>query len=177
MRGAAGRCGEAAQRAPDFAFAQPLERAVAQLPHPLTRDAQHGADFLERVLAAPVQTEVQTQHLGIAGRERAQRFLDFIGEEAVHGFLFRIGHLVGYEALDECAIPFRVHGRIESHVTGVERGERLHDVHREPRQVRQLLRIGLTTQLLPQDLRRLDNAREVRRAIERHTHGPPLTCQ
>src|SRR3712207_668248 len=38
--------GEAAERAPDVALAQPLERAVAELAHALARDAEHRADLL-----------------------------------------------------------------------------------------------------------------------------------
>jgi hypothetical protein len=76
-RGAAnsadGLGGEAAEGASHVAFTQPLERAVAELTHPFARDAEHGADLLERVLAAALESEVQAQHLRIARRQRAER--------------------------------------------------------------------------------------------------------
>src|SRR5678816_917009 len=80
-RPASGR--EAGQRAAHVALAQPLERAVAQLTDTLTRDAEHAADLLERVLAAAVEPEIEPQHLGIARRQGAQRRLDFLGQEGV----------------------------------------------------------------------------------------------
>ena len=61
---------EAAQRAADVAFAQALERAVAELANALARDAEHGADFLERVLASALEAEVEAQHLRVARRQR-----------------------------------------------------------------------------------------------------------
>src|SRR5512135_2629676 len=80
---------ERLQRAANVAFAQALEGAVAKLAYPFARDAEHGTDFLKRVLAAALETEVQAQHLGVARRERAERLLDLVGEEAVHRLLFR----------------------------------------------------------------------------------------
>ena len=70
------------------------------------------------------------------GRERAERLLDLVVEEAVHRLFFRVGHLVGDEALDERAVALGVHGRVEAHVAGIEGGERLHDVDREAGEVR-----------------------------------------
>ncbi len=78
--------------------------------------------------------------------------LDLVVEEAVHRLLFGVRHLVGDEALDERAIAFRIHRRIETHVARVERGERLHDIDRQAGELRQLFGARLATQLLTQDL-------------------------
>ena len=137
---------------PDVALAQALERTVAQLADPLARDAEHRADLLERVLAPALEAEVQPQHLRVARRQRVERLLDLVGEEAVHRLLLGVRHLVGDEALDERAIALGIHRRVEAHVAGVERGERLHDVDRKAGELRQLLGRRLAAQLLPQDL-------------------------
>src|SRR6185436_1942351 len=150
--------GDAAQCPSYVAFAQALERTVAQLADALARDAKHGADLFERVFATALESEVQTEYLRVARRQRTKCKLDLIGEEAIHGFLFGVRHLVGDEAFDERAIAFGVHGRVETHIAGVERGERLHHVDREARQLRQLFGTRLATELLTKDLRRLDDA-------------------
>src|SRR5829696_2839712 len=157
------------------ALAEPLERAIAQLAHALARHAQHRADLLEGVLATALESEVEPQHLRVTRRQRVQRLLDLVGEEAIHGLLLRVRHLVGHEALDERAITLRIHRRVEAHVARVERGERLHDVHRETGELRKLLGARLAVELLAQDLGRLDDARQVGGAVERHAHRPPLT--
>src|SRR5205085_4109644 len=41
-------------------------------------------------------------------------------------------------------------------------------------ELRKLFRTRLAVQLLPQDLRRLDDAREISRAVERNANGTPL---
>src|SRR5690242_5470164 len=166
---------EAAQRATHVSFAQAFERTVAQLAHALARDTEHRADLLERVLAPAVQTKVETRDFRIARRQRAERLLDFVGQEPVHGFLFGVGHLISDEALDERAIALRIHRRIESHITRVERGERLHDVDRQAGEMRQLFRQRLAPQLLTENLRRLDDAREIRGPVERHANGAALS--
>src|SRR2546422_6103689 len=94
------RC-EGPQRLAHRAFAQPLERAVAQLADALPRDAEHPADLFQRVLAPAVQTEIETQHFGVALLEAVERRLDLVGQEAVHRLLFRIREVFGDEALDE----------------------------------------------------------------------------
>src|SRR5881394_3679673 len=102
--------GKAAERAADVAFAKALEGAVAKLTDALARHAEHRADLLERVLASTFETEVETQNLRVARRQRAECLLDLIGEEAVHCFLLGVRHLVGDEALDERTIAFGIHG-------------------------------------------------------------------
>ena len=57
------------QRPADLSFSEPLERPVAELPHPLTRYAEHPADLLESVLLAAIEAEVESEHLRIAGRQ------------------------------------------------------------------------------------------------------------
>jgi hypothetical protein len=64
--------------------------------------------------------------------ECPERNLDLVGEEAIHRLLFRVRHLVSDEPLDERPIAFGIHGRIETDVTRVERGKRLHDVDDSP---------------------------------------------
>ena len=103
-----------------------------------------------------------------------ERLLDLVGEEAVHRLLFRVRHLVGDEALDERAIAFGIHRRVESHVARVERGERLHDVDRQTGELRQLFGARLAVELLAQDLARLDDAREIGGAVERHANRATL---
>src|SRR6266487_880687 len=61
---------EARERLADVAVAQPLQRAITQLAHPLTRHAQHAADLLERVLPSAVQAEVEPQDLRVAPLDR-----------------------------------------------------------------------------------------------------------
>src|SRR3989454_5748091 len=77
------------------------------------------------MLAAAVQPEVQTQHLGVAALQRVQRLLDFVRQEPVHRLVFRVGEILGDEALDQRAVAVGIERRIEPHVTRVERGERL----------------------------------------------------
>src|SRR5687767_12382956 len=83
--------------------ARPLEGAIAQLANALARNAEHRPDLFERVLTSALETEIETQHLRVARRERVERLLDLIGEEAVHGLFLGVRHLVGHEALDERA--------------------------------------------------------------------------
>src|SRR5688500_13518142 len=116
-------CGEAAERAADVALTQPLERAIAKLANTLTRDTEHRADLLERVLASTLETEVEAQHLCIPRGKRVERLLDLVGEEAVHRLFLSVRHLVRDEALDQGAIAFRIHRRVEAHIARVERGE------------------------------------------------------
>src|ERR1700694_3918028 len=91
--------GEAAERAADVTFTEPLERTVAELANALAGDAEHRTDFFERVLAPALESEVQAKHLCVAWRKRAERLFNLIGEKAVHRLLFRIRHLVRHEAL------------------------------------------------------------------------------
>src|SRR5260221_7518309 len=165
---------EAAQRTPDISFAEPLERPIAELTNPLASDAEHAADFLERVLASAFEAEVEAQHLRVARRQRGQRLLDLVREEAVHCLLLGVRHLIRHEALDERAVALGIHGRVEAYVARVERCERLHDVHRQARELAQLFGTRLTVELLPENLTRLDDAREIRRAVERNADGAAL---
>src|SRR5688500_17692855 len=95
---------EAAQRATDVALAKALERAIAKLTDALARDAEHRADLLERVLTSALESEVQAEDLRVPRRERAERLLDLVVQEAIHCLLFGVGHLIGDEPLDEGAI-------------------------------------------------------------------------
>src|SRR5688500_4823808 len=165
---------EAAERASYVAFAKPLECAVAQLAHTLTRDTEHGADLLECMLSSGFETEVETEHLRVTWRKCRECRLDLVVEEAVHRLFLGVGHLVGDEALDERAIAFRIHGRVEAHVSGVQRCQRLHDVDRKPGELRELFGRWLATHLLPENLGSLDDAREICGSVERNTDGPSL---
>src|SRR5438034_3054127 len=89
--------GEAAEGATDVALAEALEGPVAKLAHPLAGDAEHRADLLECVLTAAFEPEVEPQDLRVARRQRAERLLDLIGEEAIHRLFLGIGHLIGDE--------------------------------------------------------------------------------
>src|ERR1051325_3304214 len=77
---------EASEGATHVAFAEALQRAIAQLANPLARDTEHRADFFQGVLSATFETEIETKHLRITRGQRAQRLLDFVGEKAVHRF-------------------------------------------------------------------------------------------
>src|SRR6185437_13795729 len=166
---------EAAKRATHVAFTEALERAVAQLTNALACDAEHGANLFERVFAAPFETEVQFENLCVARWKRAERRFDLVVEEAVHCLFLGVRHLVRDEALDERAIAFRIYWCIEPHVARIERGERLHYIDGQTGDLRQLVRRGLATQLLTQNLGRLDDAREIGGAIERNANGATLT--
>src|SRR5437764_673965 len=128
--------GEAAERAANITFAQSLQRTISKLTHALTRDAKHRTDLFERVLTTAFQTKIQPQYLRVARRQRSERLLDLVVEESIHRFLFRIGHLVGNEPLDERTITFRIHRRVEPNVTRVQRRQRLHDISRKTRELR-----------------------------------------
>src|SRR5918999_1124912 len=65
-------CCEAGQGAPYFPLAQPLQCPVAQLTDSFPGHAEHASDLLKGMLASAIQTEVQPQHLGIAGRQGSQ---------------------------------------------------------------------------------------------------------
>src|SRR3954469_20990068 len=86
---------ERSQRAADIALAEPLERAVAKLTYTLTRDAEQRSDLLEGMLPPTLQAKVQSENLRIARRQSRKCSLDLVVEEAVHCFLFGVGHLVG----------------------------------------------------------------------------------
>ncbi len=87
------------------------------------------------------------------GRVRSA-LLDLLGEEVVHRPLFRVALLVRDEALDERAIALGIERRVEPHLGGVERGERLHHIEREPGDIGDLLGRGLAAQLLAERSRR-----------------------
>ena len=57
-------------------MAQTLERKLLDLANPLPGDTQLRADALQRHRRLAVQTEVQTEDLGLPGSERAHRLLD-----------------------------------------------------------------------------------------------------
>src|SRR6476646_8092717 len=67
----------------------------------LARHTEHRADLLERVLPSALEAEVQAQHPRVARRERPERELDLVREEAVHRLFLGVRHLVGNEPLDE----------------------------------------------------------------------------
>src|SRR5436190_956288 len=64
---------------------------------------------------------------------------------------------------------------IETNVARIQRGERLHHIGRQARELGKLLRTWLAIQLLAQNLGCFDDAREIGRAIEWNTHGTTLT--
>src|SRR3954471_14901883 len=97
-------CCEARQCPPDLALAQSLQGPVTKLAYPLPGDAQHSSDLLQRMLPAPVQPEVEPQHLGIARGQRSQRVVHLFGQEVLHGLLFRVSLFVGDEAVDHGAL-------------------------------------------------------------------------
>jgi len=144
------------------------------LANALARDAKHRADLFERVLASALEAEVETQNLCVARRQRAERLLDLVGEEAIHCFLFRVRHLVGDEPLDERAIAFGIHRRVEADVARVERRQRLNHVHRKTGQLRELFRARLAVELLAKDLGRLDDSRKISGAVQRHANRASL---
>src|SRR5206468_6069317 len=168
--------GETSECTSNVTFTQTLQRAIAELANTLTRDAKHRADLLEGVLAPTFETKVQPQHLRIARRQGAERLLDLVVEETIHCFLFRIRHLVGDETLDERSITFGIHRRVETDIARVQRGQRLYDIGGQAGELRELFRTRLAIQLLTQNLRRLDDAREVRRPIEWYTQGAAPAC-
>src|SRR5829696_8469263 len=96
--------GKASQSSPYISLSQSLESTIAKLSNALAGDAEHRADFLESMLASGFETEVETQNFRIARRKSRKCRLDLIVEEAVHCFLFGIGHFVSNETLDQRAI-------------------------------------------------------------------------
>src|SRR5262245_29882966 len=167
-------CCEAGQRLSNIAIAQALQRTVTELPHTLTRDAQHAADLFERVLAAAIQAEVQPQHLRVTALQRVQRLLDFIRQEAIHRLIFRVRQVLGDEALDQRAIAIGIERRVEPHVARVQGGERLHDLQRQLGRVRDLFGRRLAPKRLPQVLGRAYDARQVGRAVQRYPNRAAL---
>src|SRR2546425_751763 len=153
------------------------KRPIAQLAHALARHAQHAADLLERVLAPAVQAEIESQHLGIPSLQRVEGRLDLIRQEAIHRLVFGVGQVLSDEALDQRAVAVGIERGVEPNVPRVERGERLHHLERQLGGVGDLLGRGLAAQRLPQVLGRANDARQVRRPVERHAHGAPLARQ
>jgi hypothetical protein len=144
------------------------------LPDPFPGDAEHAADFLERVLAAAVQPEIQAEDLGVARRQGLESGLDLVGEEPFHRRLFGVRKILGDEPFDERPIALGVERSVEPHLTGVERGQRLHDLEREVRGLGDFFRRGFAPQLLAQGLGRPDDLGQVGRAVEGHPHRPPM---
>ena len=62
--------GEAGKGTTHIAFAEALEGTITQLTHALAGDPEHGANFLERMLTSAFETEVQSEDLGVARRQR-----------------------------------------------------------------------------------------------------------
>ena len=54
------------------ALAEALERPVPELANPFPGDPEDGADFLQGVLAAAVEPEVELEDPGVARREGAK---------------------------------------------------------------------------------------------------------
>src|SRR5690606_1015281 len=114
---------ETRQRATGVAFLEPLEGAIAKLSHPLPCHTEHLADLLQRVLAAAVEPEVQSQHARVARRQRGERLLDLVGEKAIHRLLLGVVAVGRREAIDQRAIAVGVERCVEADLGGVERGE------------------------------------------------------
>ena len=57
-----------------------LDRSMRDLPDPLAAELQLLPDFLARVLAIPIQTEAQGDHLALAGREPGEELLEPLAE-------------------------------------------------------------------------------------------------
>src|SRR6478609_9540134 len=55
------------------AFAQPLERPIAELTHTLARDAEFASDLLQRHRPVALEAEVEDQHSTITRREHLER--------------------------------------------------------------------------------------------------------
>src|SRR5437879_1322529 len=69
------------------------------------------------------QPDIQPQRLSVTWLQRGQRGLDLVRQEAVHRLVFRVGEVLGDEALDQRPVAVGVERRVESHVPGVEGGE------------------------------------------------------
>src|SRR5215210_4595631 len=160
---------EATQRASYISFTEPLERTIAKLTHALAGDAEQRANLFQSVLASTFEPEIQAKDFRIARRERRQSGFDLVVEEAIHCLLLGVRHLVGDEALDERAVAFGIHRSIQADVAGVERGERLHDIDRQACELRELLGSRLAAHLLSENLRRLDDTRQIRGPVQRNT--------
>src|SRR5215212_4310814 len=68
-----------------LAFAEAEERPIPELANPLTGDAHHPADLLERAAVPVVESEIEPEHLGVPRRQRGERGLDVPGLAVGHG--------------------------------------------------------------------------------------------
>src|SRR4051812_33182500 len=146
-------CCEARQRPTDLALTQSLQGPVAKLAHPLPGNAQHSSDLLQRMLPAPVQAEIEPEHLGIARGQRSQRVVHLFRQKVLHRLLFRISLLIGNEAVDHGALGLVLDRSVQPDVAGVERSQGAHHVHGETGSLRDLLIGGLPAEVLPKRFR------------------------
>src|SRR6185503_6895966 len=70
------RCHPVPQHVRRVALAQTLERAIAQLPDALPRDAELASDLLQRHRAAALQPEIEREHATITRRQNLERASD-----------------------------------------------------------------------------------------------------
>src|SRR5690606_22469631 len=168
---------ERGQRLPFLPFTQALECTVPELANSLSRHAENVADLLERVLAAAIQPEVEPQHLGIARLQRLECAPDSLREQVLLHFLLGEDRLFGDEPVHQLRI-LRVTDRcVQPDLGSIQRLQALHDLWREAGCLRQLLRRGITPQLLLQPLSFTEDLREIRSSVERHTYGASLVGQ
>jgi len=170
-------CRETGQCLAHVTLAQPFQRAVAQLANSLSRDAQHSADFLQRMLATAVETEVELQNPGIARGQRGESFLDLITQETVHRGLFRVRQILGDEAFDQRPITVRLQRCVEAHLAGIESRQRLYHLERETSRRGDLLRRRLATKFLAERFGRPDDFGQIGSPVQRDAYRPALTRQ
>src|SRR2546421_6685870 len=154
--------------------AEPGQGLLLDLPHPLPRDAEQRADFLERHGLLPLETEIQPEDLGLALLEGRQHFLDRLGERVLEDLIVRPGALRVGEVVEQLVVLAGGEGSIEGEVR-LRDGQRfgdfiLGDIHA----FSDLFHGRLAAELLQERGRALADAMQRPGAVERHAHDARL---
>src|SRR5206468_1990077 len=149
------RCSpEPFQRLTVRGFPQLLERPLAYLPDPLSRDAHEGSDLFERHRLAPLlEAVIEIQDLALARRQvLLEDAVDELAHQAAVGFLLDLPALLPGEPLAQrggIAIA-AVHRRIERQLGGRHAARRAHVLYRVLERSGDLVVGGFAPQLLGQ---------------------------
>ncbi len=157
-----------------FAFAQPLERPVAELTDPLASDSHHPADLLEGPAVAVLESKIEPEHLGIARRQRGQRRLDVLGLAVGQGRAVGALLVDGGKALHPLVAVAVPGGVIEPHRLRVESRQAPYRLGGQAGGPRELLGGGHPPETLLEERRGPSESAQVGRPVEGHPHGTAM---
>src|SRR5215210_3055413 len=147
---------------------------IPKLPDALAGDAHHAADLLERPRLAVIQPKVESEHLGVARRERREGEIEVGGPAVGHGrsvcALLREGH----EALHATPLVRFPDWMVEPHRLDMKGAERADGVTGQTGGGHELLGGRHATQLLREERGGPAQTIEIRGAVQWHPHRPAV---